>query len=110
MRQFFVLTFILRATLAKIVSDRNFYPRKGIEDRDINDVNKNLNLPHGDIMLDPRKMQNSVNQRSTINGDFYRWKLPIPIVLSSKASVFNFNQYVPSPNFADIFSKMIKHA
>jgi len=55
-------------------------PVTGFEDRDIADVNRDLNLVHGDIMVDQQQ------QKSTINGDFYRWELPIPVVLSSKAN------------------------
>lgn len=56
----------------------------GIEDTSIYEVNKDLNIPDGDIKRQVQQTGHSL--RSTINDDFFRWELPIPVELSSYAN------------------------
>ena len=53
-----------------------------IDDQSIYDVNKDLNIRDGDIMRDI----DGGHIRSTLNDEFYRWELPIPVALSSQAN------------------------
>ena len=53
-----------------------------IDDQSIYDVNKDLDIRDGDIMRDI----DGGHTRSTLNDEFYRWELPIPVALSSQAN------------------------
>lgn len=70
----------LNLFLLSAVYGRNELPFVSFDDVDIPEANRALNYRDGDI----RREFEDTNTRSTINDEFFRWKLPIPIVMSSQ--------------------------